>query len=144
MKNEPFLSEMALSDVFSSKLESESTCWGRVSLTKEFNFKRGRTDIIAVDEDGLIHAFELKLEKWSCALTQAYRSTSFADFSYIVVPENTAQRAMKSLDDFKKRSVGICAVGSDGVHVILPAVHTESIQPWLSASAVALAMNAAN
>ena len=135
-----FDSELAMSDIFCLELNGRNSPWGKVSLAKEFNFSRGRTDVIAVDEDGSLHAFELKLEKWSCALTQAYRSTSFAHFSYVVVPEKVVGRALRHAEDFKKRSVGICSIGRDGLNVVLPAVHTMPIQPWLAQAAISAVM----
>ena len=141
MTSNGFASEMDMSDIFCAELNAQRTAWGKVSLLKEFNFSRGRTDVIAVDEDGALHAFELKLEKWSHALNQAYRSTSFADFSYIVIPEKIAKRAVSHVEDFKKRSVGICTIGNKGLNVVLPAVYSEPIQPWLSKNAISKALN---
>lgn len=92
--------------------------WGYVETATEFPFTVGRTDVIALTEDGQLVAFEVKLRKWREALHQAYQAESFAHFGYIVVPKEVAERALKHEDEFRVRSVGICYV-SEGQMVIL-------------------------
>jgi hypothetical protein len=130
-------SEDAFAKEFCSLLECPSSPWGKVDVLREFNYVRGRTDVIAIDENDNVFAFELKLTKWSEAVHQAYRNTCFAHGSYVILPEDTAGLASKYFSEFRARSVGLCSIINGSIHVILPAVHQKPIQPWLTGVAVA-------
>lgn len=132
-----YRSEDTFTQRFCSLLESFSSPWGKVSVLREFNYVRGRTDVIAIDENENVFAFELKLTKWSEAVHQAYRNTCFAHSSYVILPEHTAGLASKYAAEFRTRSVGLCSIRNGNIHVILPAVHQKPIQPWLTGIAVA-------
>jgi hypothetical protein len=131
-----YASEAELSREFCSALEQASSPWGEVALIKEFFYLRGRTDVIAVDREQDVIAFELKLERWTVALQQAYRNTSFAHLSYVVLPEHTASRAERHRDEFARRSVGLCYLRRGAVVISLPASRQEPIHPWLSEQVV--------
>ena len=45
-------------------------------------------------------SFELKLTNWRGALMQAFRYRSFSDYSYVVLPEETAIKALEHLEMF--------------------------------------------
>ncbi len=77
-KNEQHLVETFLRSL------TECSPWGSVNTSSEFFYQRGKTDVVAVDEDGLVIAFEAKLTRWKKALQQAYRNTCFAHRSYVV------------------------------------------------------------
>lgn len=64
--------------------------------------------ILLMTLDNEIIAFEAKLEKWREALHQAYRNSCFAHYSYIVVPEIVAEKAIQYEIEFAQRSVGVC------------------------------------
>src|SRR5438105_2952246 len=102
-----FANEKMLVSRLLSLLESQATCWGAVRVTPEFFYSRGRTDVVAVDEDESLIAFEAKLSDWKTALHQAYRNTCFAHSSYVVLPKKTALVAFRFVGEFEKRGVGL-------------------------------------
>jgi hypothetical protein len=130
-----YISEQALVDQFTDCLGSSSSPWGEVSFAVEFSYLRGKTDIIAVSNDGCVIAFEAKLTRWRDALHQAYRNTCFAHRSYIVLPEKTAKKASLYPTDFTQRNVGLCYIDNGCVVIIQEAQPTVPIQPWLSQQA---------
>lgn len=102
----------------------------------EFDYARGRTDIIAADINGNVIAFEAKLTRWRTALHQAYRNTCFSDRSYVVLPMKVARRAALFEHDFAVRGVGLYGVGPDELVVFLPAPKKSPTQPWLNGRAL--------
>lgn len=134
-RRDEYPSEALLVEEFCSALESDRSPWGKLEIIREFSYGGGRTDVVAVDSEGDVIAFEAKLQKWTCAMHQAYRNTCFAHHSYVVLPEATAQRAQRGLYEFVRRSVGICHVKSETVVISLPAARRRPIQPWLSRAA---------
>lgn len=131
--------EQALVEAFTGHLRNlEISPWGAVWFTTEFSYLRGRTDVIAMNKAGDIIAFEAKLQKWREALHQAYRNTCFAHFSYIVVPEKIAVKAMRYFVEFSRRSVGLCYPSSRGIVVLLEPPKLSPLQNWLSQQAAAL------
>ena len=130
-----YRSEDFLVEDFCSVLESETSPWGTLEFIREFPYGRGRTDVVAVDHEGHVIAFEMKLERWMDAMHQAYRNTCFAHFSYVVLPESTVKRAQRCMWEFTRRCVGICFVKDSLVVVSLPAVWQNPVQPWLSRTA---------
>ncbi len=121
-----------LQDFMSCLPYSPFSAFGPLKLAKEFNYNRGKVDVIALTGNKDIIAFEAKLEKWRAALHQAYRNTCFANYSYIIVPENIAKRAMKHFSDFDDRAVGLCYISEGKLVVAHEAARSEPIQPWLS------------
>lgn len=105
-------------------------------IAKEFDYREGRTDIIVTDRVGNLFAFELKLYKWKQALYQAYRNSSFAHYSYIVVPPQAARRAAMQEQKFIKRGVGLCSVEGTQINIEICASRTEPLRPWLTESAL--------
>jgi len=126
-----FDNEKSLVDSFIDSLETIPSPWGELKLGSEFFYQRGRTDLVAVSNNGKVIAFEAKLKKWRIALQQAYRNRCFADFSYVLLPTYSANLAYKNLDEFILRGVGICCVSEDGFEILHEALLTEPIQPWL-------------
>ncbi|NCO39193.1 MAG: hypothetical protein COZ06_38190 [Armatimonadetes bacterium CG_4_10_14_3_um_filter_66_18] len=129
-------SEQALVDAFCATLASENSPWGELSCAREFDYVRGRADVVAADAEGRIIAFEAKLEKWREALNQAYRNTCFAHESYVVLPEAAAMRAARYAREFSRRAVGLCYVHDGEVTVELEADERTPLQPWLAEAAV--------
>ena len=130
-----YRSEEELVDALLSALRAEHAPWGELTLAQEFAYESGRTDIIGVDTHGNVVAFEAKLTRWRDALQQAYRNTSFAHLSYVVVPEETAQRAERSSHEFHRRSVGLCYLSQGCLVVPVRAVRQDPVAPWLSSVA---------
>jgi hypothetical protein len=118
-------------------LESQDSPFGEAETTREFDYRRGRTDVVAITRGDHIWAFEAKMEKWRDALQQAYRNTCFAHFSYVLVPKDVARRAAQHAYEFERRAVGLCYLERRDIVVVLPARFQEPIQHWLSEAAIA-------
>lgn len=104
---------------------------GKINYSTEFDYSRGRTDIIMLDHNNVLFAFEAKLLGWRKALDQAYRNTCFAHYSYILVPENVAKLAGKYYVEFFKRSVGICFISDNRIVISLEAEQNMPLQEYL-------------
>ena len=133
-----FPTESALVDAFLEGLE-EARPWGIKEVVCEFFYLRGRTDVVTVISGGHVVAFEAKLEKWREALHQAYRNTCFAHWSFVVVPPAAARQAVRSLDEFRRRRVGLCTIASGEVVVLYEPPWASPLQPWLAARAMSAA-----
>lgn len=131
-----FASEKALSQVFDEAVAGGEAPFNPRFLAHEFDYCEGRTDVIAYDHYGDLFAFEMKLVKWRDALHQAYRNTSFAHFSYVVLPCKTAEKAVRWRYEFVRRGVGLCSVNEDGVKVEIEAKRLNPLRPWLTQSAI--------
>jgi hypothetical protein len=138
MSNQPrkYPTENHLVEDLCATLRSQETPWGEVKLAREFNHRSGRTDVVALDDDLNLIAFEAKLLRWRDALQQAYRNTSFAHFSYVVLPEEVALRAQQYTHEFRRRAVGLCYPKDGALVVCLPAKKTKPILPWVSKTAI--------
>lgn len=123
---------------FVRRLSLPNSPWGRLAVSREFGFNRGRADIVALSGNGkCLIAFEAKLEKWRDALQQAYRNTCFAHSSYVALPRHVAMRATKHSQDFIFRNVGLCYIEGDRIAILLRARAKQPLQPWLLDAAVA-------
>ena len=103
-----------------------------IAMASEFNYVEGKVDLIAKDSNGDLVAFEAKLFRWRNALNQAYRNSSFAHYSYVVLPETTLENAVSHIGEFHRRGVGLCFFGLSGLRVAIPATRRNPIQPWLT------------
>lgn len=135
-KKAHYASEDIFVKEFCSVLESNESPWGQVNIIREFYYTRGRTDVVAVDQNDNVFAFELKLNRWPKAMQQAYRNTCFAHSSFVVLPESSARLAHRYFRDFARRSIGLCSIIDGEVVVLVPAVHQKPIQLWLSNIAI--------
>ena len=134
-----YATECVLVDDFCTALKTQETPWGQLHVAREFDYGRGRVDVIAVDQRGTVIAIEAKLTRWRDALHQAYRNTCFAHQSFVLLPEPISNKATCHAADFAKRSVGLCHLRNGSLIVSLPAVHQNPIQPWLSEVAISTA-----
>lgn len=131
-----YSTEKMLVDQFVRVLGSETNPWGPVSVSCEFFYSRGRTDVVALAVGNILIAFEAKLKDWRCALDQAYRNTCFAHKSYVVVPEATALAAFAYVAEFKRRRVGLCYVDKGGkIRVLEEPEASIPIEPWTATRA---------
>lgn len=119
-------------DFISCLSSSSFSSQGPLKFAKEFNYNRGKVDVIALTVENEIIAFEAKLDKWRDALHQAYRNTCFANYSYVIVPEKTAKRAMKHYTEFNNRAVGLCYISEGELIIAQKAARSEPLQPWLT------------
>lgn len=138
-KPRAFRTEEALVRAFVAGLHANGGPWKVRSAAREFDYQRGRTDVVAVSGAGRVLSFEAKLERWKDAMHQAYRNTCFAHMSYVLLPEPVALRAKVSIEEFNIRGVGICTVRAGKPVVIHQSQATQPLQPWLSERATAAA-----
>lgn len=128
--------EKILVDQFVRTLSSESSPWGRLEVSCEFFYARGRTDVLALADGNILIAFEAKLRDWRTALDQAYRNTCFAHKSFVLVPQSTALTAFRYLAEFRIRGVGLCYIDLAGfVHVLEEPAVSAPIEPWIASRA---------
>lgn len=136
-----FVSEKELVDTFLNHLDSHRSPWGSVRYSTEFNFQSGRTDVLIVTDSGELIAIEAKLDRWRYAAHQAYRNTTFANQSYVLVPEKTAKIAEKNQDVFEVRKVGLCSIHDNSITIIRPAERLEPIQICLHEKAISTTLS---
>lgn len=130
-----YVNEAALVDAFLAGLRRRSSPWGRVTASTEFDFQRGRTDVVVLSSLGELLAFEAKLTKWRDALHQAYRNRCFARRSFVVLPSPVALVATKYNEEFRRRGVGLCFVKDRHITVLIDAAAEEPWQQWLASIA---------
>jgi hypothetical protein len=134
-----YTTEQELVDTFLEKL-LHGEPWEASKFGTEFNYLRGKTDIIAISLYNEVIAIEAKLSKWRSALQQAYRNRCFADKSYVLLPLEVAKTACQHEHEFKKRGVGICSIQNGHITILREAIIDEPIQPWLRQVAFQYAM----
>jgi hypothetical protein len=127
-----YTSESDLVDEFCMLLQSESTPWGTLKYSVEFNFGTGRTDVVAFSESKNIIAFEMKLHDWKKAINQAFRNTSYANESYVVLPKKRAESIAIHESEFLRRSIGLCYIDDEKIKVLICPKFKVPILPWLS------------
>jgi hypothetical protein len=120
---------------FIDSLDGGGSPWGSLRTSLEFNYSRGRTDVVALASDGSLLAFEAKLYRWRDALWQAYRNLCFAHRSYVLLPDKLARHALRYSAEFERAGVGICSFGPSGISVLLEAQPSQPLQPWLTSVA---------
>ena len=113
-------------------LNRRKTPWGQVQTVTEWDYRSGITDILARTKRNEVIAFEAKLSDWRRAIYQAYRNTTFALRSYVVLPEHVARRAQKSPDTFMNYGVGLCACADGELSVLIEARYSEPLMEWLT------------
>jgi hypothetical protein len=127
-----FANEKTLVNSFISRLNADQSPWGVVRIATEFDYQRGRTDVVAHTLDDSVIAVEAKLNDWRTALHQAYRNRCFAHRSYVLLPKDTAVRAHRFAGEFDRRLVGICYLGDNEIVVLHPAEKCDPPETWLS------------
>ena len=135
-----YKTERSLVRQFVRQLRTASCPWGPVEVSREFDYRRGRADVVVAAEDGEhLIAFEAKLEKWRDALHQAYRNTCFAHSSYVILPRRVALRAQRYSADFSYRNVGLCYIDSGRIAIVLTPEKKAPLEPGLMYEALAAA-----
>ena len=114
------------------KVTSKQNSFKIAALASEFYYNNGRTDVIALSKKGNLIAFEAKLTRWKKAMHQAYRNSSFAHYSYVLVPSATAKNALRKTHEFKRLGVGLCSIDPSGIKIEISASKKKPIQPWLT------------
>ena len=143
-RSQLFKSEKSLVRQFVTGLHETCHPWGPVNTILEFDYRRGRTDILALTVDGkCLIAFEAKLRDWRKALHQAYRNTSFVHRSYVVLPKKAAMQAQCYSGEFTLRKVGLCYTQKEHITILVEPEILNPIEPWLHETAKA-AINDSN
>jgi hypothetical protein len=135
-KNPMFQLESQLVRELEGLLIGTENPFAQLALGFEFNYVEGRVDIIGANDDGDLFSFEAKLNRWKTAVHQAYRNTSFSHYSYVVLPANTAQHAIRRRHEFERRGIGLCAVDQNGLTIHIPAARKQPLRPWLTNTAI--------
>jgi len=128
--------ESQLVNELEGMLVSKENPFSQLTIACEFNYVEGKVDVIAANDAGELFSFEAKLNRWRNAVHQAYRNTSFSHYSYVVLPAQAAQHALKRRHEFDLRGIGLCAVGVDGIKVEIPAARKTPLRPWLTNTAM--------
>jgi hypothetical protein len=117
-------------------LLSGASPWMPTRTATEYDYSNGRTDVIALLQEGTVLALEAKLTRWRDAIQQAYRNTCFAHESLVVLPWGAAERASAFRAEFERRKIGLCGVQQDGVFMLIEPAHVEPLLPQLTARAL--------
>ena len=131
-----FTSEQNLVDRFVSLLETDLTPWGKVACSREFDYARGRTDVVAVGEANTLIAIEAKLKDWKYALHQAYRNTCFAHQSFVLLPKAVALAVTVFGAEFERRGVGLCYIDGTSLAIVYNSPFITPLEPWLAMEAI--------
>jgi hypothetical protein len=131
-----FKSEQNLVDKFVNLLETNQTPWGKVECSREFDYLRGRADVVAMAGPDMLIAVEAKLEDWKEALHQAYRNTCFAHRSFVLLPKNVALAAGVFRAEFERRGVGLCYIDSANLVILHDSPLSNPLEPWLASQAI--------
>jgi hypothetical protein len=126
-----FATEAAMVEQFITLLHNGSSPWGDLLTTTEWDYRTGITDVLARTSDGQLVAFEAKLYDWRRAAHQAYRNTTFAGRAYVVLPSSAAERIHANEQVFTRYGVGLCSIDADRITVLIEALETKPLLPWL-------------
>lgn len=126
-----FATEADFVDCFVGKLSKGRTSFGKVEITTEWDHRAGFVDVLARHRRKTLVAFEAKLDNWKRAFHQAYRSTAYANKSYVIVPAHVASRALRDRDEFELRGVGLCSFDGKSVQVLIEASEQDALLTWL-------------
>ncbi len=127
-----FETEAQFVDAFTAKLQTNRTEFGPLQLTTEWAYPSGFVDVLARTRRGELVAFEAKLTDWRSAFFQAYRSTSYAEHTYVLLPRSVVHRAERDGDEFRFRGVGLCSFDGRSIRVIIESVAQNPLMPWVS------------
>jgi len=131
-----FKNEKELVNTFITHIENNQYDVKLVSWSSEFNFSGGRTDIIAGGAKRELYVFEAKLSNLGKVINQAFRNTAFADYSYVVLPENKKDAVTKLASEFKRRKIGLVFVNHEKAWTEIDAHRQLPVLPWLRAKAI--------
>ncbi|TJZ77532.1 hypothetical protein [Chitiniphilus eburneus] len=126
-----FSTEEMLVDAFASHLARDSAPFELATLIREFDYRSGRTDVLVSDCENQILAFEAKLTDWRKAVHQAWRNTSFAERTYVVLPADVGHRVLRYRTEFERLGVGLCLVSDATIEIAIESKLSEPVLLWL-------------
>lgn len=124
--------EKFLIDDFKESLCHSENAFDIADFAFEFYYQSGRVDIIGLTDDRKLIAFEAKLTRWRTAVNQAYRNSSFAHYSYVLLPTDVISNAIKRKHEFERRGLGLCSVSPEGISIEIFAPQRDPLLPWLT------------
>ena len=127
-----FGTEAALVKLVVRQLRGGKSPWGTVQVVTEWDYRNGRTDVLARCKAGTLVAFEAKLTRWQVACDQAYRNTAYASRTYVVLPPDIALRALAAEAFFRSRRIGLCSASPDGLQVIIEPPVVSPLMQWVA------------
>jgi hypothetical protein len=130
-----FASEACLVEQFVGMLQSGRTAFGSLQVTTEWDHRSGFVDVLVRDKRERLVAFEAKLTDWRRAFLQAYRSTAYANLTYVLLPAAVAHRAFAHKDEFEFRGIGLCAFDGRSIKVLIEPVDQEALLGWVRSRA---------
>ena len=128
--------ESVLVSMLTERLKNQDNPFSVVTVGLEFGHHSGRVDLVAVSDIGELWTFEAKLKKWRDAVHQAYRNTSFAHYSYVLLPTKIAENAFRYEREFQRRGIGLCTIDESQITILIRATRKEPIQPWITENAI--------
>lgn len=128
--------ESELVTALEHSLGDESCPFAQLMIAFEFNYHEGCIDVVGRNGKGELFGFEAKLSYWQKAVHQAYRNTSFTHYSYVVLPEAVARKAVRARHEFERRGIGLCSIAQEGVFIEIEAARKTPLRPWLTDSAL--------
>ncbi len=131
-----FVLESSLVAVFTDSLKNTDRPFALEDFALEFDHHGGRVDLVAISEAGELWTFEAKLKDWRTAVNQAYRNTSFAHYSYVILPQEAATNAFRNERYFAQRGVGLCTIIGSDIVIVIPAAKKEPLRPWITENAI--------
>lgn len=126
-----FATEALLVDRFVGVLQSGKSRWGSVQVTTEWDHRSGMVDVLARSREPALIAFEAKLSDWRRAFQQAYRNTAYANRVFVLMPSQTAHRALAHRAEFELRGIGLCGFDGKAVTVLINASEQDELLTWL-------------
>ncbi len=128
--------ESELVTALERRLGEDECPFAQLMIAFEFDYHEGRIDVVGRNSKGELFGFEAKLSYWQKAVHQAYRNTSFTHYSYVVLPDAVAKKAVRARHEFERRGIGLCSITPDGILIEIPAAKNTPLRPWLTDSAL--------
>jgi hypothetical protein len=132
-----YLTEQSLVNDLSAVVKEKNSPVRCREVVHEFNYAAGRADLVGLDRQDELHAFETKLTKWRQALDQARRNTCFAHYCYVALPAQAANAALKFEREFIRHGVGLIVLGMQQAKLAIKPRRNDPLLPWLTKSALA-------
>jgi hypothetical protein len=135
--NGGYVDERSMVQELSTLLTSRNGPVRCSQVASEFDYSSGRTDLVGLGRNEVLHAFEAKLLKWREALDQARRNACFAHYCYVALPKRAADLAIKAREDFRRHGVGLLVLRGREARLAIRPRRNAPLLPWLTKVALA-------